>query len=91
MVAKAGFVAKALWVISIIVIIGGIVMGGILGNSVPALVPLYEGSDYMKNTFNWGLCCGIAGAGIISGIALMGFSVVIELLLGIYKKNNTEK
>jgi hypothetical protein len=86
---KAEIVAKVLWIISIIVIVGGVVTGGIMGNSMPALTPLYEGSDYMTNTFNWGLCCGIAGIGIVSGVALMGFSVIIDLLLGIYKKNNT--
>lgn len=62
-------IAVTLRVVAIIEIIGGFILGVILGNTFEI------GYD-----FNWGLFVGTVIAGFISGIFILGFAEVIQLL-----------
>lgn len=62
-------IAVILRVVAIIEIIGGFILGVILGNT-------YE----IVYDFNWGLFVGTVIAGFISGIFILGFAEVIQLL-----------
>lgn len=67
--------ASILRVIAIIEIVCGFILGGILGDTFEI------GYDY-----NWGLCIGIIVASFISGIFILGFAEVIQLLQEIKDK-----
>lgn len=67
--------ASILRVIAIIEIVCGFILGGILGDTFEI------GYDY-----NWGLCIGIIVASFISGIFILGFAEVIQLLQDIKDK-----
>ena len=56
-------------------IVCGFIVGAILGDTFEI------GYDY-----NWGLCIGIVVAGFISGIFILGFAEVIQLLQDIKSK-----
>lgn len=67
--------ASILRVIAIIEIVCGFILGGILGDTFEI------GYDY-----NLGLCIGIIVASFISGIFILGFAEVIQLLQDIKDK-----
>ena len=70
--------AMMLRVIAVIEIVCGFILGGILGDTF--------GTGYYGYEFNWGLCIGIVVAGFISGIFILGFAEVIQLLQDIKSK-----
>lgn len=70
--------AMILRVIAIIEIICGFIVGAILGDTFTI--------GYYGYDFNWGLCIGIVVAGFISGIFILGFAEVIQLLQDIKSK-----
>lgn len=70
--------AKILRVIAVIEIICGFIVGGVLGDTF--------GVGYYGYEFNWGLCIGIIVASLISGIFILGFAEVIQLLQDIKDK-----
>ena len=70
--------AMILRVIAIIEIICGFIVGAILGDTFAI--------GYYGYDFNWGLCIGIVVAGFISGIFILGFAEVIQLLQDIKSK-----
>lgn len=70
--------AKILRVIAVIEIICGFIVGGVLGDTF--------GVGYYGYDFNWGLCIGIIVASLISGIFILGFAEVIQLLQDIKDK-----
>ena len=70
--------AKMLRVIAVIEIICGFIVGVALGDTF--------GVGYYGYDFNWGLCIGIIVASFISGIFVLGFAEVIQLLQDIKDK-----
>lgn len=70
--------ASILRVIAIIEIVCGFIVGGVLGDTF--------GVGYYGYDYNWGLCIGIIVASFISGIFILGFAEVIQLLQDIKDK-----
>lgn len=75
-------IAMILRVVAIIEIVCSFIFGGVLGDIF--------GIGYHGYDFNWGLFFGILIAGFISGIFILGFAEIIQLLQDIknseYKK-----
>ena len=74
-------IAMILRVVAIIEIVCGFILGCVLGDTF--------GIGYYGYDFNWGLCIGIIIAGFISGIFILGFAEIIQLLQDI--KNSAYK
>ncbi|MGV2622808.1 UNVERIFIED_CONTAM: hypothetical protein N8J90_16535 [Halobacillus marinus] len=77
---KKNPIATALFILGVLSIVGGIILGLVYGTEEPSY-------GYDQGTLGWSFVI----YGVVWGVVLLGFSEIIKLLQGIYNQGAPEK